>query len=125
MSTTRTIPIHVVSFFDGSLNVYRLIVGLVAARSTAGISCPRLFLGARAGLQVRVCDFFRNQQLGQNTCLTVVRNVYSKLGIRGTGEAAYMTTHGLRATMISLLILAGYSDAAVVLRPGNRDNSSL
>lgn len=122
---TRMIPIHDVAFFDGSLNVYRLIVGFLAARSEAGITCPRFFLGAKTGHQVRVCDYFRNQPLGRNTCLTVVKDVCTKLGIRGTGEAAYMTTHGLRATMISLLISAGYSDAAVVLRTGHRDNSSL
>lgn len=35
-----------------------------------------------------------------------------------------MTTHGLRATMILLLITAGYSDAAIVLRSGHRGNNS-
>ncbi len=36
-----------------------------------------------------------------------------------------MTTHGLKATMISLLISSGYSDATVVLQSGHRDNSCL
>lgn len=48
-----------------------------------------------------------------------------KLGIRGNGKADHMTAHGLRAPMISMLISAGYSDAAVALRSGHRDNTSL
>ena len=36
-----------------------------------------------------------------------------------------MSMHGLRATMISLLISAGYSDAADVLRTGHRDSNCL
>ena len=58
-------------------------------------------------------------------CMSIVRDVCTKLNIRGNGEASYMTTHGLRATMISMLISAGYSDAAVVLRSGHRDSTSL
>lgn len=36
-----------------------------------------------------------------------------------------MTAHGLRATMISLLISSGYLDAAVVLRTGHCVTTSL
>lgn len=44
---------------------------------------------------------------------------------QGKGESTQMTTQELRATMISLLVTAGYSYAAVVLRSGNRNNKSL
>ena len=57
--------------------------------------------------------------------MTVVKSVCTKLGIRGEGEADFMTTHGLRATMISLLISASQTDAAAVLRTGHRDRNSL
>ena len=57
--------------------------------------------------------------------MTAVKSVCTKLGIRGDGEAVFITTHGLRATMISLLISAGNSDAAVDLRTGHRDHNSL
>lgn len=40
-------------------------------------------------------DFFRNQSLGKNTCMNIVKSVCSKLGIRSKVEYSYMTTHGL------------------------------
>ena len=55
----------------------------------------------------------------------VLKEVCLSLGIRGEGANNYVTTHGLRATTISLLISSGHSDAAVVLRSGHRDNNSL
>ena len=47
------------------------------------------------------------------------------LNIRGNGEGKTITAHCLRATMISMLISANYSDAAVVLCTGHRDTTSL
>ena len=72
-----------------------------------------------------VCEFFRDHPLGGDTCSSIVKKVCSKSGIRGCGESSTMTAHGLRASMISILISAGYSDAAVVLRTGHRDTTSL
>ena len=56
---------------------------------------------------------------------SVVRQTCKSLGIRGEGASKHMTTHGLRGTMISLLIASGHSDASVVLRSGHADSSSL
>ena len=36
-----------------------------------------------------------------------------------------VTTHGLRATMVTMLIDAGYSDSTIGLRTGHRDLRSL
>lgn len=36
-----------------------------------------------------------------------------------------VTTHGLRATMVTMLIDAGYSDSTIALRTGHRDLRSL
>ena len=55
----------------------------------------------------------------------IVKEVCTSLGIRGVGLSAYMTTHGLRSAMISLLISAGISDTAVALRSGHNDVNSL
>ena len=57
--------------------------------------------------------------------MTVVKTVCEKLGIRGSGESTCMTTHGLRATMISMLISGGHCDAAIMLRRGHRDGTNL
>ena len=56
---------------------------------------------------------------------STVKHVCTALNIYGDGACQYMATHGLRATMISLLIAAGHSDASVLLRSGHRDASSL
>ena len=41
------------------------------------------------------------------------------------GVSNQVTTHGIRAMMISMLVSAGFSDAAVVLRTRLRDTTSL
>lgn len=46
--------------------------------------------------------------------------VCGTLGILGDGAGEAVTTHGLRATMISLLIDAGYADSMIALRSGHR-----
>lgn len=45
--------------------------------------------------------------------------------IKGHGVDGFVTTHGLRGTMASLLIEAGFSDAAVSLRTSHRSLNSL
>ena len=54
-----------------------------------------------------------------------MKEICTSLKIYGEGASKYMTTHGLRATLISLLIASGHSDASVVLRSGHRDSMSL
>ena len=56
---------------------------------------------------------------------STVKHVCTALNIYGDGACQYMATHGLRATMISLLIAAGHSGASVHLRSGHRDANSL
>eukprot|EP00171_Calliarthron_tuberculosum_P022929 IDg22929t1 len=50
---------------------------------------------------------------------------HRSLGIVGDGAAKTITTHGLRATMISLLVQADYDDSTVALRSGHRNLNSL
>lgn len=45
----------------------------------------------------------------------------SRLGILGDGPSENVTTHGLRATMISLLVAAHYDDLTIALRCGHRN----
>ncbi len=116
---TRCIPIHYIAFFDVTLNVYRLILDYFAAQLVASITCDLFLLSVNNGEQLDIRNFVGNQPLGKSTCDAVVKSVCLKPGIRGTGEAAYMTTHGLSAAMISSLIAAGHLDAPVVLRSGH------
>ena len=57
--------------------------------------------------------------------LFIVKEVCSCLGIRGECVCENVPTHGLRATMISLLTSAGDSDATIVQRTGHCNTSVL
>ena len=52
-------------------------------------------------------------------------SVCLKLGVRGDGAKEVVTTHGLRGTMVLLLIAAGYDDYTIMLRTGHRNVMSL
>ena len=54
-----------------------------------------------------------------------MKAVCVQLGLRGDGAYNIVTTHGLRATMLTLPIEAGYDDVTVTLRTGHRDVKSL
>lgn len=119
------ILIHDIDLLGGRLNVYKLVDQYLHARKTAAIDHPRFFLGVKPGKKLDVSTFFKPQPIGRNTMSSVVKKVCKSLGIRGQGCADHVTSHGLRATMISMLISGGYSDAAVMLRSGHRESSSL
>ena len=79
----------------------------------------------KVGRKGDTSTFFKPQVIGRNKMSSIVKEVCQCLGIRGDGVAKHMTTHGLRASMISLLISSGSSDAPVVLRTRHRDSRSL
>ena len=45
---TRTVPIHNVSFFYNTLNIYQLITEYLNVGKASGITCARFFLGIRS-----------------------------------------------------------------------------
>ena len=57
---TTTVPIHNVSFFDNTLNIYQLTTEYLNMRKAAGITCTRFFLGVRSGKKVDGREFWRN-----------------------------------------------------------------
>ena len=66
----RTVPIHDICFFDGTLNVYELIKEYFAARQASSITCKRFFLSIRKGKKLNTRSFFKNQPLGKiSACL--------------------------------------------------------
>jgi len=54
-----------------------------------------------------------------------VKNVCTVEGIAGSGKKGWVTTHGLRGTLATLLFENGHSDSSVALRTGHRDPRSL
>ncbi len=121
----RRIPIHDITLPTGKLNIYKLLASYFAAHKAAKIFHHRLFLDVNSGRSDEVEKFFKPQPIRKNTLSRIVKDVCRSSGIRGEGANKCVTTQGLRATMISLLITSDHSDAAVVLRSGQRDSNSL
>ena len=61
---THAIPIHNISFFNGTLNIYSLIDDYFQARKEGGITSDRFFLGTKTGMKIKATEFFRDQPLG-------------------------------------------------------------
>lgn len=56
---------------------------------------------------------------------SVIRRVRATLELRGDGENEYVTTHGLRATMVTHLIDAGYENSTITPTRDHKNNKSL
>ena len=121
----RAIPIVDIELLGGRLNIFRLLREYFNAREKKNLAHERLFLNVNVGKKGDPEKFFKPQAIGRNKMSSIIKEVCQCLGIRGQGAAEHVTAHGLRATMISLLISAGYSDASIVLRTGHRDSRSL
>lgn len=122
---SKSVPIHNVDLMDGLPNIYKVIDDYVLMRNRANIYHERFFLSVKPGVKHDTSKFFKQQPIGRYLMSTIVKDVCLSLGIQGEGAAKFMTTHGLRATMISLLIASGHSDASVMLRSGHADSTSL
>ena len=120
------IPIYDIPLLDGKLNAFVILDEYMRARSTLRVSTDRLLLGARPGRAgPNTSLFFTNQPLGRNTFAKIVPETCTALGIRGDGPNDKVTMHGLRATMITILQEAGFSDSTIALRTGHKDVNSL
>lgn len=62
--------------------------------------------------------YFTKKNLGRNKFSSIVKRVCANLRIRGDGAHSIVTAHGLRGTMETLLIEAGYDDATITMRTG-------
>lgn len=91
----------------------------------------RFFLGAEKGGKVYGDDpsqCFSRQNLGRSQFFDVVRRfcvTCVTVGLRGDRANEQVTTHGLTATMATLLINAGYENPIIMLRTGHRNFASL
>lgn len=55
------------------------------------------------------------QNLGRYSFSMIVKTVCARLGLRGNGAYSSVTTHDLRASMMMLLIEAGYDYVTITL----------
>lgn len=63
--------------------------------------------------------------MGRNMFMSLVRTACSNEGICGEGSNFWVTTHGLRGTLATILFENGHSDSSVAMRTGHRDPKSL
>lgn len=70
-------------------------------------------------------DFFKRQNIGKNSFLSIVKNACNAEGIQGSRRKSWITTHGLRGTLATLLFEIWHSDSSIVLRTGHRHPKSL
>ena len=102
----RKIRIHDIDVLSGKHNVFRLIHEYFKARKEENLSYILFFLGTNRKNKNTASKYFKQQPIGRITMLLIVKEVRSSLGIR-EGVCENVTTHRLRATMISLLTSAG------------------
>ena len=57
--------------------------------------------------------------------MKVVKKVCEEEGIAGSGVKSWVTSHGLRGTVATLLVQSGHADSSVAMRTGHRDPRSL
>lgn len=111
-------------YADGSINFYKDIDEYMSIRESVAPTLDRFFLGIHGRATCRN-KFFKGQAMGKNLFLRVVKHCCSDEGINGSGTKSWVTTHGLRGTLATLLFQAGHADSSVSLRTGHRDPRSL
>ena len=125
----RVFPIPDEILLGGRINFYGVIKEYLGIRMKIDSATNRFFMGLKTtGRGLTSSDpkqYFTKQPLGMNSFNNIVKNLCLRLGVRGDGAFSTVTTHGLRATMVTLLIDAGYDDAIITLRTGHRDVKSL
>ena len=125
----REFPIPNEIVLSGRINIYSIIREYLEIRLKIQTSTNQFSLGLKTTVK-DLCGgdtkkYFMKQPLGRHSFTKIVSNFCSKLGLRGDGAHEIVTTHGLRATMVTLLIDAGYHDATITLRTGHHDVKSL
>ena len=125
----RVIPIPDEILLQGRINFYGVIKEYLNIRKRVQTNSKQFFLSIKTtGKDRKSGDpnkYFTSQNLGKNTFSTIVERVCKKLGIRGDGAYSVVTAHGLRATIVTMLLEAGYDDATITLRTGHKDLKSL
>lgn len=110
--------------YHGCINFFEDIDSYLRLRSEIDPGTDRFFLGVNHRA-ANIRDFFKRSPIGKNTFGKIVKDACVKEGINGSGSRGWVTTHGLRGSLASILFGAGHSDSSVVMRTGHRDPRSL
>ena len=83
------------------------------------------FLSTKRGALNDHLSFFKSQLVSKNFMLGIVNHVCTALNIYGDSASKYKATHGIRATMMSLLIAPCDSDESILVRSGHQEADGL
>ena len=93
-------------------------------RKAPKTTCARFWLGCKYGSKGPE-NFLGNQPKGPNTFTKVMREKHTSVSECSVGNWEHMMKNGLRSTMITVLLDAGLTAAAVVPRIGHKSVDSL
>lgn len=110
--------------YHGSINFFELLDFYLKLWEELDPATDRFFLTVNL-LATNPRDFFKRTPVGRNKFMKIVKDVCAREGIQGSGSRNWVTTHGLRGTLATILFGAGHADSSVALRTGHRDPTSL
>lgn len=116
------IPIWNRLLLDKRINLFSMIKHYMSIRPE--VESDKFFLQLNRG-QVKEEKYFKAQHLGKKFFYNAVKNMCLEANITGTGVNDYVTNHGIRSSMISLLIEAGHTDSSIILRTGHTNTNTL
>lgn len=116
------VPLFDVDLLDGRLNFFKMFEHLLSIRPDC--ASDRMFLQVNRG-RTKPEEFFKRQNLGRGFFERSVKTICNEAGVQGSGLNDYMTNHGLRSSMTSLLIDAGHTDSSIILRTGHSSATTL
>ena len=116
------VPIHDVAVLTGSLDVFEILESYMQVRQSPNISTNRSLLDARAERTgTDLSTFFTNQSLARNTFGKILSDTRKALNILGDGPNQKLKMRVLRASIITILKEAGFSDSSFALCISHRD----
>lgn len=113
----RVFPIPGEYILGGLINLYAIIKEYMDFRADYWTGSDRFFIAKRTqiGTGTGLHRYFKRQNLGRNSFSSIVTRVCKDAGVESDGANETVTSHGLRGTMTTLLIDAGYDDSTITL----------
>ena len=91
------------------INFFKDLDDYMSLRSITEVGTERFFVAVNVKIRHRR-EFLKRQHLAKNSFSSVVKYVCLAEGIEGSGKKNWVTTHGPRGTLASLLFENGHSD---------------
>lgn len=90
------------SYADGSINVVSILDEYIHLRDRIANKCNKFFFAVDLRATIKI-KFLKCQFLGKNSFLSLVKSCCVAKFIKGSGTKSWVTTHGLRGTLDTIL----------------------